>query len=159
MPLLKQYANHYFPCPITLMIPISIRPVGNTEMDNQSTGTLVNLYPGDTKKHGLPIGAAAMHARLHRNANALKAVKNSLLPKIFFYLIQQTGQVPILYPSPMWTPIQDYVKSALGFTLEALTAVVSYLLMMFSHLLLILSSNFIGNQRTRSIGKDRNGRI
>jgi hypothetical protein len=129
MPLLKQYANHYFPAPITLMIPISIRPVGNTEMDNQTTGTLVNLYQGNTKKYGLPVGAAAMHSRLHQNANALKAVKNSLLPKIFFYLIQQTGQAPILYPSLMWTPVQSYVRSALGFTLEALTAVVSLRLM------------------------------
>lgn len=124
-PLIKHYANRIFPNNITLMIPISIRPVGNTDMINWSSGTLANLRLGTDAKHGLPMGPRAMHARLHDNANTLRVLKNSILPKISFWLIQLTGQAPLLFPSLMWTPIQPIVQKVLEYSLESLCAVVT----------------------------------
>jgi hypothetical protein len=124
-PLIKHCANRIFPNNITLMIPISIRPVGNTDMINWSSGTLANLRIGTDAKHGLPMGPRAMHARLHDNANTLRVLKNSILPKISFWLIQLTGQAPLLFPSLMWTPIQPIVQWVLEYSLESLCAVVT----------------------------------
>lgn len=106
------------------MIPISIRPVANTEMQNWSTGSIAWL-PTPDSKHGLPIGAKAMHARLHENANVLKVLKSSMIPKLTFWSIQLTGQAPLLFPSLMWTPVRSIVQKVLEFVLESLCAVVT----------------------------------
>ena len=66
-----------------------------------------------------------MHARLHENADVLKVLKNSIIPKLTFWTIQLTGQAPLLFPSLMWTPVQSVVEWILSFVLESLCAVVT----------------------------------
>lgn len=121
---IKHSINSIFPSPIALMIPISIRPVANWEMRNWSTGSIAWI-PTPNSKHGLPIGAKAMHHRFHENANVLKLLKNSILPKLSFWTIQITGQAPLLFPSLMWTPVRSLVQWSLEFVLESLCAVVT----------------------------------
>jgi hypothetical protein len=106
------------------MIPISIRPVANWEMRNWSTGSIAWIPTSDSR-HGLPVGAKAMHRRLHDNANVLKLLKNSILPKITFWAIQLTGQAPLLFPSLMWTPFRSIVQRCIEFSLESICAVVT----------------------------------
>lgn len=122
--MIKKTANRILPNPIALMIPISIRPVANWEMRNWSTGSVAWL-PTPDSRHGLPYGAKAMHKRLHENADVLKLLKNSIIPKLTFWSIQITGQAPLLFPSMMWTPFQAIVKFWLAYVLESLCAVVT----------------------------------
>ncbi|UZJ57086.1 hypothetical protein CBS101457_006406 [Exobasidium rhododendri] len=124
-PQIKHFANSIFPNPIAMMIPISIRPVANWEMRNWSTGSIAWIPTSSNTKHGLPIGAKAMHKRLHDNAKVLKLLKNSIIPRLAFWSIQITGQAPLLFPSLMWTPLKSIVQWVTEFALESICCVVT----------------------------------
>ncbi|CAO1635549.1 unnamed protein product [Parajaminaea phylloscopi] len=116
-------ASHsLLPRPVTLMIPISIREPGDWSMRNWSTGALAYL-PNDGK---LPVEPHALWKRLHGSRNALSILKHGLLPKLSFWLINvPTGQVPLLFPGPLWTPLQWLTKLILNATLTSFTAVLT----------------------------------
>lgn len=125
---IKSIANAILPSHIALMIPISIRPVANWEMRNWSTGSVVWLPMPDSgrkKRHGLPLGAKAMHARLHDISTRLKVLKNSMLPTLTFWSVQLTGQAPLLFPSALWVPVRSVVRIFLELVLTSFTAVVT----------------------------------
>jgi hypothetical protein len=108
IPWIQRRANAILPSRIALMIPISIRPLDNTQMQvgrcdprpwcavltlsgqNWSTGSVAYLSSGE----GLPTSAGAMHKRLHSNSAALNVLKQGWLPTIAFWAIQLTGQAP-----------------------------------------------------------------
>lgn len=124
----QRFANSILPQRLCLMIPISIRPVANWDMRNLSSGSLVWLpLPdnGSSKNHGLPLGARAMHSRLHDVSRRLRTLKSGLLPTLAFYAVQITGQVPLFFPSVRWTPFKAIVKWGMSATLEAISAVVT----------------------------------
>lgn len=124
-PWFKRTVNRIFPNRLCLLIPISIRPVANWQMQNWSTGCLTFL-PSPTATEGLAMGAKAMHRRLHESARELSVLKNGILPRLGFYLIQLSGQAPILFPNPsLWTPVQSLVRAYLAFAVEAQVAIVT----------------------------------
>lgn len=125
---IQRFANKILPQRLALMIPISIRPVANWDMRNWSTGSLVFLPlpdSGSSKQHGLPLGAKPMHARLHDVSSRLRVLKSGLLPTIFFWAVQITGQAPLLFPSMLWVPFRPFVKYGVDLLLEAFSAVVT----------------------------------
>ncbi|CAL1709951.1 unnamed protein product [Somion occarium] len=87
----------YLPSPIGFFIPISIRNPGDWSLRNLSTGSMVYLYPmsPDTS-----IGPGTLYDHIHRCRSALSLLKHSLFPRILFYIMQVTGQVPTLWPVP-----------------------------------------------------------
>lgn len=93
---LRRLSHRILPSPIGIMIPISIREPGDWSMRNLSTGGIA--YLPTTK--GLPTDVRVLHRRLHTTHSRLNILKNSLLPKIFFYMIQLTGQMPVAFPIP-----------------------------------------------------------
>lgn len=125
LPWLKRSVNRILPNPLCLLIPISIRPVANWQMQNWSTGSLAWI-PSPSANEGLAMGAKAMHRRLHEAARELSVLKNGILPRLAFYLIQISGQAPILFPHPsLWTPVQSFVRAYLAYAVEAQVAIVT----------------------------------
>ena len=118
---LLDFTDTFLPNPISLFIPISIRPLNDQSMRNWSTGAIAYLPVG----HGMPTSIKAMYARLHANRKRLSIVKNSLLPKFFFWLVAITGQTPILYPSSQWTPVKSIVEFVYANVLSSFTAVLT----------------------------------
>ncbi|EPQ29687.1 uncharacterized protein PFL1_02907 [Pseudozyma flocculosa PF-1] len=124
----KRLARKVGPNPIGIMIPISIRSPGDWSMKNLSTGSIA--YLPTTK--GLPRNAKSMHRRLHASRRGLNVLKNSLLPKLAFYGIQLTGQLPVLFPVPFgllpavrWNPLRPISRLVTEFVLCSFTAVVT----------------------------------
>ncbi len=78
------------------MIPISIREPGDWSLRNLSTGGIAYL----PTTSGLSTDVKTLHRRLHTTHSRLNILKNSLLPKIFFHLVQITGQLPVIFPVP-----------------------------------------------------------
>lgn len=112
--------HHFMPRPVALMIPISIRKPGDWSMRNLSTGALAYL-PNDGK---LPKEPMVLWKRLHGSSSALSILKHGWLPRLSFWLIQlPTGQVPLLFPSPLWKPFDFIGKVILNLTLTSFTAV------------------------------------
>lgn len=64
-------------------------------MRNLSTGWIVYLYPSYTAHTAL-----AVHQHIHYCRRALSALKQNLWPRIIFYLVQATGQCPVIWPIP-----------------------------------------------------------
>ncbi|SNX87196.1 uncharacterized protein MEPE_05906 [Melanopsichium pennsylvanicum] len=93
---IRRLSHKILPSPIGIMIPISIREPGDWSLRNLSTGGIA--YLPTTK--GLPTDVRILHKRLHTTRRRLNILKNSLLPKVFFYLIQLTGQLPAIFPIP-----------------------------------------------------------
>lgn len=93
---MRRLSHKIFPSPIGIMIPISIREPGDWSLRNLSTGGIA--YLPTTK--GLPTDVRILHRRLHTTHRRLNILKNSLLPKLSFHLIQLLGQVPALFPIP-----------------------------------------------------------
>lgn len=114
-------ATHYvLPRPVALMIPISIRKPGDWSMRNWSTGAFAYL-PNDGQ---LPKKPDALWKRLHGSRSALSILKRGWLPTLSFWLIQlPTGQIPLLFPSPLWKPFDALGKLVLRLTLTSFTAV------------------------------------
>lgn len=114
-------SNYFLPSPIPIMIPISIREVGDWSMRNLSTGAIAYVDIANKR----PSNKKEMHRQLHRVSKSLTGVKHSLLPKLAFDLVQITGQFPILYPSPLWTPVKQIVKFCVENVFTAITAVLT----------------------------------
>lgn len=93
---IRRASHKILPSPIGIMIPISIREPGDWSLRNLSTGGIAYL----PTTSGLPTDVKVLHRRLHTTHRRLNILKNSLLPKIFFNIIQLTGQAPALYPIP-----------------------------------------------------------
>lgn len=120
--VLIELSHSFLPQPVCLMIPISIRKPGDWSMRNWSTGALAYL-PNDGK---LPTKTSALWKRLHGSRHALSVLKHGLMPTLAFWLINlPTGQVPLLFPSPLWAPVQWAVEGVLGATLTSFTAVLT----------------------------------
>ncbi|PWZ03822.1 hypothetical protein BCV70DRAFT_198011 [Testicularia cyperi] len=124
----KRFSNKILPSPIGIMIPISIRQPGDWSMRNLSTGGIA--YLPTTK--GLSTDPRILHKRLHTTHSRLNILKNSLLPKIFFDLIQLTGQAPALWPVPFgilpkvwWNPLRYPTVKVTEMVLTSFTAVVT----------------------------------
>ncbi|EST05354.1 O-acyltransferase, WSD1, N-terminal [Kalmanozyma brasiliensis GHG001] len=92
----KRVSHKILPSPIGIMIPISIREPGDWSLRNLSTGGIAYL----PTTSGLSTETKTLHKRLHTTHSRLNILKNSLLPKIAFHLVQLTGQLPFLYPVP-----------------------------------------------------------
>ncbi|THG97098.1 hypothetical protein EW026_g4854 [Hermanssonia centrifuga] len=92
----KRALAKVLPSPIGFFIPISIRSPGDWSMRNLSTGWLVYLYPSPPSNLPAP-SVPTLHQHIHTCRTALTSLKHSLWPRIFFYIIQATGQVPVLY--------------------------------------------------------------
>lgn len=119
---LRRISHKILPRPIVLMIPISIRPLGDWTMKNWSTGSLAYL-PNDGK---LPKDYLSIWKRLHSSSSALSVLKDGFLPTIAFWLINlPTSQIPLLFPSPLWTPIQGLVSIFVNSVLTSFTAVLT----------------------------------
>ncbi|CAO1613686.1 unnamed protein product [Sympodiomycopsis kandeliae] len=119
---LVKWSHNVLPRPVVLMIPISIRPLGDWSMKNWSTGSLAYL-PNDGK---LPNDPKKIWKRLHSSSSALSVLKDGFLPTISFWLINlPTSQVPLLFPSPLWTLIQGLVAWFVGSVLTSFTAVLT----------------------------------
>lgn len=80
----------------TVSSPISIRTAGDWSLRNLSTGWLVYLYPSAN----FTPNASTIHKHVHDCRRALNALKRSLWPRVFFYLVQATGQAPVMFPVP-----------------------------------------------------------
>ena len=93
---IRRLSHKILPSPIGIMIPISIREPGDWSLRNLSTGGIA--YLPTTK--GLPTDVGILHKRLHTTHRRLNILKNSLLPKLFFHMIQLTGQLPAIFPIP-----------------------------------------------------------
>lgn len=93
---IRRISHKILPSPIGIMIPISIRESGDWSLRNLSTGGIA--YLPTTK--GLPTDVRILHRRLHTTHKRLNILKNSLLPKLFFQMIQLTGQFPAIFPIP-----------------------------------------------------------
>ena len=124
----KRFFRWLGPNPIGIMIPISIRAPGDWSMRNLSTGAIA--YLPTTK--GLPTDPKVLHKRLHTTSKRLAVLKNSLLPKIFFYLIQLTGQAPALFPVPFallpasrFNPLRYITVKITEIVMTSFTAVVT----------------------------------
>ncbi|KAF9816003.1 hypothetical protein IEO21_04253 [Rhodonia placenta] len=90
----KQWLQDALPSPIGFFIPMSIRSPGDWSMRNLSTGALVYLNP--TKDASVDPSVHEMHKHIHECRAELSLLKHSLLPKISFYIVQLTGQAPVL---------------------------------------------------------------
>lgn len=64
-------------------------------MRNLCTGWLVYLNPS---RSGLSISRIRKH--IHSCRSSLTALKHSLWPRVFFYMVQATGQAPAMWPVP-----------------------------------------------------------
>lgn len=120
--LVVDLSHLVLPRPVALMIPISIRKPGDWSMRNWSTGALAYL-PNDDR---LPTKPDALYKRLHGSRNALSVLKHGFLPTIAFWLINiPSGQIPMLFPGPLWTVLQGTVSFVVSCSLTAFTAVLT----------------------------------
>ena len=118
---LIKFSDYILPSPIPLMIPISIREPGCWDMRNLSSGSIAYVDVSNKR----PRNAKQMHKQLHKISKSLTSIKHSLLPKLAFELVELTGQLPILYPSRHWYPIQDLVTFCVESVFTCFTAVLT----------------------------------
>ncbi|KAK0538448.1 hypothetical protein OC835_001429 [Tilletia horrida] len=127
---LKNASHYLLPSPISLFIPVSIRPLqANPTMENWSTGSIAYL-PSPLHLNGRLAAESeinTLYKVLHRNADALKVVKRGWIPAVFFWSVQLTGQVPWLYPAQMWDfwPIRPLMRLCVDLCLTSFQAVLT----------------------------------
>lgn len=80
-------------------------------MRNLSTGWLVYLYPSGLGSN--PGSVSKLYTHIHGCRNALSALKQSLWPRVFYYLIQLTGQAPVMWPIPYGLTGTHFVRERL----------------------------------------------
>ncbi|KAF8587875.1 hypothetical protein K439DRAFT_1385418 [Ramaria rubella] len=90
--------KNVLPSPIGFFIPISVRKPGDWSMRNQSTGSTVYLNPSKSLTRSTPI--QELYEHIHACRSELSLLKHSLWPRLFFDLVQLTGQAPITWPVP-----------------------------------------------------------
>lgn len=93
---IRHYSHKILPSQIGILIPISIREPGDWSLRNLSTAGIAYL----PTTRGLSTDVKVLYRRLHTTHKRLNILKHSLLPKICFYLIQLTGQIPAILPIP-----------------------------------------------------------
>ncbi|KAL9937761.1 hypothetical protein V8E36_003306 [Tilletia maclaganii] len=126
---LKAASHWVLPSPISLFIPISIRPLTTKRtMENWSTGSIAYL-PSPLKFNGnlrAETDIQGLYEVLHTNADALKVVKRGWVPTAIFYLTQITGQLPSLYPATWQSwPAQPIVRFFVQLSLSSFHAVLT----------------------------------
>ena len=67
-------------------------------MRNLSTGWLVYLYPSSQSVKSN--SSQELYTHIHRCRRSLMALKQSLWPRVIFFIIQATGQAPVMWPVP-----------------------------------------------------------
>ncbi|CAD6928485.1 unnamed protein product [Tilletia controversa] len=127
---IKRASHYVLPSPISLFIPISIRPLqSDPKMENWSTGSIAYL-PSPLRSDGSLKGEEdieGLYDVLHRNSDALKVVKRGWIPAMMFWSIQMTGQIPWLYPARMWDfwPFRPIMRLAIELCLSSFQAVLT----------------------------------
>ena len=74
-------------------------------MRNLCTGWLVYLYPSGTSPEVSPI-----RKHIHSCRTALSALKHSLWPRVFFHMVQATGQAPAMWPVPFGLTGKHFIR-------------------------------------------------
>ncbi|CAL1698680.1 unnamed protein product [Somion occarium] len=91
---MKKVLTKFLPSPIGFFI---VRKPGDWSLRNLTTGSIVYLNP---MPPDASISPKMLYDHIHQCRSALSLLKHSLIPRIVFYIMQVTGQVPTLWPVP-----------------------------------------------------------